>query len=366
MDSTENCLNSKEISEVAGLIFKEFCKNALSSLNLYFSGLQMKHAVALCFLLLLCGCQDNSQPEANRPQLDPSKQYQAVVTTGMVGDLVRHVAAEHAEVIGLMGEGVDPHLFRPTAADNGKMMNADIIIYSGLMLEGPLQPALEQASKRGKTVASVTENLPQNTVRFPDGFGHHPDPHVWGDIKTWTLCLDQVVDVLSKFDPDHAEDYKKNAAVYRDELQEIDSYARKAIASIPEDRRYLVTAHDAFEYFASAYKIQVKSVQGISTESDPGVQDINELVDFLVENKIPAIFVEATVNSANLQAVIEGAKQQDWEVIIGGMLYSDSLGTPGTYEGTYIGMMDSNITTITRALGGTVPQKGLHGKLRIR
>lgn len=325
----------------------------------------MSPRATFCFLLILCGCQDNSQPEVSRPHSNSSVNYKVVVTTGMVGDLVRHVAAEHAEVIGLMGEGVDPHLFRPTAADNGKMMDADIIIYSGLMLEGPLEPALKQASKRGKTVAAVTENLPQTTVRFPDGFGHHPDPHVWGDVKTWTLCLDQVVDVLSEFDPDHAEDYKKNAAAYRDELQEVDSYAKKAIASIPENRRYLVTAHDAFEYFASAYKIRVKSVQGISTESDPGVQDINELVDFLVENKIPAIFVEATVNSANLQAVIEGAKQQDWEVTIGGMLYSDSLGTPGTYAGTYIGMMDSNITTIARALGGTVPQKGLYGKLTI-
>lgn len=326
----------------------------------------MNRRVVLCFLLLLCGCQDRSSSEATRPENLSGKKYKVVVTTGMVGDLVRHVAAEHAEVIGLMGEGVDPHLFRPTANDNGKMMGADIIIYSGLMLEGPLQPALEQASKRGKIVAAVTENLPKDKVRFPEGFGHHPDPHVWGDVKTWTLCLDQVVDVLSEFDPDHAEDYKINAAAYRDELQGIDDYARKAIASIPENRRYLVTAHDAFEYFASAYNVQVKSVQGISTDSDPGVQDINELVDFLVENKIPAIFVEATVNSANLHAVIEGAKQQGWDVTIGGMLYSDSLGTPKTYEGTYIGMMDSNITTIARALGGTVPPKGLNGKLTIR
>ncbi len=325
----------------------------------------MNRYVVLFLLLLSCGCQDNPQQEANRTQNGPQKKYTVVVTTGMVGDLVRHVAAEHAEVIGLMGEGVDPHLFRPTASDNGKMMGADIIIYSGLMLEGPLQPALEQASKRGKIVAAVTEKLPQDKVRIPDGFGHHPDPHVWGDVKTWALCLDQVVDVLSEYDPESAEDYENNAAAYRDELQEIDDYARKAIASIPEDRRYLVTAHDAFEYFSNAYVIHVKSVQGISTDSDPGVQDINELVDFLVENKIPAIFVEATVNSANLRAVIEGAKQQGWDVTIGGMLYSDSLGTPNTYEGTYIGMMDSNITTIARALGGTVPQNGLNGKLTI-
>lgn len=327
--------------------------------NLHVQCLLISGAV-ITFSGLLCGCSE--QPAAN--QAMPAGKINVVVTTGMVGDLVRHVGREHVEVIGLMGEGVDPHLFRPTPSDNGKLMNADLIIYSGLMLEGPMQAAFEQAKKRGKTVVAVTAGLPKDKILYPEGFGDHPDPHVWGNISLWADCLETVVAVLSDKAPEHAQEFTVNAAAYRAEMRQVDAYAKAAIASIPEERRYLVTAHDAFEYFATAYGIQVRSVQGISTDSDPGVQDINTLVDFLVDHKIPAIFIEATVNAGSIRAVIEGAQQKDWEVKIGGTLYSDSLGTPGTYTGTYLGMMDSNITTIASALGGDVPAGGLRGNLK--
>jgi manganese/zinc/iron transport system substrate-binding protein len=281
----------------------------------------------------------------------------------MVADLVRHVAGERADVHSIMGEGVDPHLFKPTGTDIGLMMRADLIVYSGLHLEGAMQSAFEKAAAAGRQAIAITAGLPQDVLRTSAKFAGHPDPHVWHDVSLWSQCLDEAVKVLSARLPDHADEFQSNAAAYRQELAGLDRYARECIATVPAERRYLVTAHDAFSYFSRTYQIEEKSVQGITTDSEPGVQDISDLVKFLVEHKIPALFVEATVNEANLRAVIEGARQKGWEVKVGGMLYSDSMGAPGTYAGTYEGMIDHNVTTITRALGGTAPEKGRLGKL---
>jgi len=316
----------------------------------------------LLAILLMYGCDpgtpvDSSEAEGGAGPL------RIVVTTSMVGDLVRNVVGDRAEVIGLMGEGIDPHLFRPTAQDLGLMMQADLIFYSGLGLEGAMQSAFERAEKNGRQVIPVTRILPREKLIFSERFSGHPDPHAWNDAGLWAACLEEVETVLRQHLPDYAEELARNAQNYRQELQKLDDYARESISSIPAHARYLVTAHDAFSYFARAYQIEEKSVQGITTESEPGVQDINHLVDFLTRHRVPALFVEATVNSANLKAVIEGARQKGWTVRIGGMLYSDSMGAPGTYEGTYVGMIDHNVTAITRALGGSAPKRGFRGKL---
>jgi manganese/zinc/iron transport system substrate-binding protein len=180
----------------------------------------------------------------------------------------------------------------------------------------------------------------------------------------WSRCLETIVDRLSQAEPAHAAEFEANAQAYRLQLKKIDDYARQSLASIPPDQRYLVTAHDAFSYFARAYGLEERSVQGITTESEPGVQDINALVDFLVQHKIPTLFVEVTVNAANLRAVVEGARQRGWNVKLADeVLFSDSMGASGTYEGTYIGMIDHNVTAITRGLGGTAPERGMQGKL---
>ena len=318
--------------------------------------------LAVLSLVLCTGCPSGESSSSQSGSTDAAP-VNIVTTTGMVADLVRNVAGERAQVTGIMGEGVDPHLFRPTSRDISQLLQADIVFYSGLRLEGAMQTALERAAGSGKHVVAVTEDLPHDLLRTSPDFPDHPDPHVWGDAALWSRCLEVVVRVMSEALPEHAEEFEANAADYRKELLEIDEYARKSIATIPEDSRYLVTAHDAFAYFSKAYGIEERSVQGITTESEPGVQDINQLVDFLVKNKVPAIFVEATVNEANLRAVMEGAANRGWKVTIGGTLFSDSMGQPGTYEGTYIGMMDHNITTITRALHGEAPERGLHGKL---
>lgn len=315
-------------------------------------------------LLVSAGCP--GQGDLTSATGDPSARTvkRIVCTTGMVADIVAQVVGDRAEVSSLFG-AVDPHTYEPTAKDIERLLSADAVFYSGLMLEGPTQGALDRAARRGKPVWAVTDCLQQETeyVRYPQGSTSHPDPHVWMDVAAWSRCTAAVAETLAAFDPPGAETYRANAAAYRAELQQLDEFARKSVATIPAPRRYLVTAHDAFEYFSRAYDIPVKSVQGISTESEAGTDDINQLVAFLVTHQVPAVFVESTVNQANLKAVIEGAARRGWSVTVAGELFSDAMGAPGTYEGTYIGMIDHNVTRITRALGGSAPPRGLHGRL---
>ncbi|MBX3445021.1 MAG: zinc ABC transporter substrate-binding protein [Planctomyces sp.] len=321
---------------------------------------------ALAFsAVLLSGLTGCSEGAARRPSSSPSGDpgLTVVVTTGMVADLVRNVCGEHARVVQLMSSGVDPHLYKPTTSDITQVTSADLVVYNGLMLEGGLQSALERAAQRGRRVVAVASGLPDDRIRRSEQLEGHPDPHVWMDVRAWSDCLDVIVEALSELDPPHAAEFRANAERYRGELKQLDDYCRRVIASIPESQRWLVTAHDAFEYFSRAYGIPVRSVQGITTESEPGVEDINALVAFLRERRIPALFVESSVSDRNLQAVIEGARRGGAEVAIGGRLFSDAMGQPGEYEGTYIGMLDHNATVISRALGGEAPPRGLHGRL---
>lgn len=324
------------------------------------------HAVALV-LALASGCSpggsDRSSAE-NSTTAAPGRPY-IVATTGMVADLVKQVVGDRAEVVGLMGEGVDPHLYKPTIRDIKELDRANIIFYNGLMLEGRMQDALERVRSRGRIVHAVTDGLARDRLLAPAQFAGHYDPHVWMDVSMWSECVEYVAAKMADHDPAGGPYYHARAANYREQLQQLDDYVRRVIRSIPESQRVLVTAHDAFNYFSHAYGIPVRAPQGISTETEPGVRDINELVHFLVERKIPAIFVETSVSEANLRAVLEGAARLGWKVRIGGSLYSDAMGPSGTYEGTYIGMIDHNATVIARALGGAAPPRGMQGKLSI-
>lgn len=328
-----------------------------------------KSIVAWLLLAVLSGCTGGSTPtdpapkEAGATAAGRDTPIRIVTTVGMVTDIVREVAGEHAEVTGLLGEGVDPHLYKPTRNDVRTLSEADIVFYSGLHLEGRMEEALKQTETAQRPVVAVTECLEEAYLRKPEEFEGHNDPHVWMDVEAWSRCAGFVADSLAKFDPPRAEYYRKRSYSYRARLADLDDYARESIASIPESQRVLVTAHDAFGYFSRAYKIPVESAQGVSTESEAGVDDVNRLVDSLVERKLRAIFVESSVNPRNLQAVIAGAKKRGHDVAVGGQLYSDAMGPPGTYEGTYIGMIDHNVTTITRALGGEAPERGLNRKL---
>lgn len=289
--------------------------------------------------------------------------WRIVTTTAQLADLMRNVAGERAVVESLMGEGVDPHLYRATRSDVSKLMAADIVVYNGLFLEGKLGDTLGRVEGAGKPVFALAERLdPAERIAVPGASGQF-DPHVWMDVRLWSRLVEAARDILSGLDPAGAGHYAERAAAHLAELQRLDGYAREVLASVPERSRVLVTAHDAFAYFGRAYGFEVVGIQGISTDSEAGLRRVEELVALIVERGIAAVFVESSVSDRNVQALVDGAAARGHAVRIGGQLYSDAMGAPGTYEGTYIGMIDHNVTTIARSLGGTAPPGGLNGRL---
>ena len=321
---------------------------------------QIQFRIAAFSLLTLIGFHFLFSPPADAAYEGPYP-YRAVATVGMVADIVQNVAGEKGEVEHIIGAGVDPHAYNPTRGDVAALLKADIVFYAGLLLEGQMTDVLKKVS-RSRPVYAVTERIEEAYLLRDEATGH-PDPHVWMDVQGWMKAVEVVADALSEFDPDNASRYRKNAAVYLDELERLDAYAEKVIGAIPEDQQIMVTAHDAFRYLGRAYGIEVLGIQGISTESEAGLKDINRIVGNLVDRKIPAVFVETSVSDKNVRALVEGAASRGHSVEIGGELFSDAMGKAGTYEGTYIGMIDHNVTTIARALGGNPPDKGMQGKL---
>lgn len=320
-------------------------------MNFYNSIITSIFAVLPAVFLSACGGSGQSD-EAG--QADADRPYNIVCTVGMITDVVRNIAGEHARVEGMIGEGVDPHLYKPTRSDVVMLNRADVIFYNGLLLEGKMTDVLVRVATTGKPVYAVTEKIisdEQYLMEKDDG-SDYTDPHVWMDVAGWLTGVDVITEALVAYDPDNAEDYKSRAAAYSEKLNALHAYARKAMATIPEGQRVLVTAHDAFRYMGRAYGLEVRGIQGLSTESEAGVRDLEELVDFIVERDIPAVFVESSVSDKNVRALVEGAKARGHAVRIGGELFSDAMGRPGTYEGSYIGMIDHNVTTIVNALGG--------------
>lgn len=288
-----------------------------------------------------------------------------LATTGMIADLARAVAGGRADVGALMGEGVDPHLYKPTRSDIARLARADLVLVNGLRLEGRMEEAFQRVAASGKPVVRVADRVPAAARIAPPQFEGNDDPHVWMAPALWSHALDAVRDALAAADPAGAETYAGNADAYRTELTGLDAYARTVLGSIPANARVLVTAHDAFNYLGRAYGIEVRGIQGVSTESEAGLKGIEELVALLAERRIPAVFPETSVSDRNVQALIEGAAARGHPVALGGALFSDAMGAPGTYEGTYVGMIDHNVTLIARALGGTAPAGGLRGKLAL-
>ncbi len=281
----------------------------------------------------------------------------AVATVGMVADLVRNVGGDEIRVSQMMGSGVDPHLYKATRDDVRLIMMGDVVFYSGLMLEGKMISIFEKLSKR-RPVIAVTGKLDSQFLLQPDDFAGHYDPHVWMDILAWREVVSEIADGLCQLDPQNLELYRPRADAYREHLLALDQYAKECMNSIPASNRVLITSHDAFNYFGRAYGLEVIGVQGLSTESEAGLQQINSLVDLLVERQVRAVFVESSVPRKNIEALLDGAASRGHQVAIGGELFSDAMGTPGTYEGTYVGMLEHNINTVVGALGGTVPVGG--------
>lgn len=262
------------------------------------------------------------------------------------------VGGDRVEVETLMGPGVDPHLYKPSESDVLDIAEADIVLYVGLHLEGRMGEVLERASDTRPVVAVTEEIEKEHSDRLlkPVAFSGAYDPHIWMDVSLWAETVDSVEAALSELDPAHAAGYRQRAAAYRAELMELHEYVRQQIATIPEQSRVLVTAHDAFNYYGRAYGLEVRGLQGISTETEAGVGDVQSLASLLAERKIKAVFVESSVPRRNIEAVQAAAKARGQEVTIGGELFSDAMGEEGTPEGTYIGMIRHNTDTIVEAL----------------
>jgi manganese/zinc/iron transport system substrate-binding protein len=302
--------------------------------------------IALVLALAIVGCDRTPTTPAGSDS-SGSGPVHAVATTGMVADLVKNIGGEHVQVAALMGPGVDPHLYKSSPADIGQLNRADIIFYSGLHLEGKLAELLERMSAKKPTIA-VAEAIATDKL-LTDEHGAS-DPHVWFDVSLWSDAAGAVRDALVEHDPAHADDYRSACTTYQARLAELHTFAQSELATIPEEQRVLVTAHDAFRYFGRAYGVEVRGIQGISTDSEAGVRDVTELVGFLVERKIPAVFVETSVADQNVKSLLEGSAARGHTVKIGGTLYSDAMGDDGTPEGTYEGMVRHNVETIVEAL----------------
>ncbi len=280
---------------------------------------------------------------------EPGTKIKIVTTTGMIADAASTIAGEHAEVIALMGPGVDPHLYKATHGDLERLSEADVIFYNGLHLEGKMGEVFEKLS-RIKPVVAVSEGIPENLLRKVPGFQGAYDPHIWFDVKLWQHAVRRISGFLQEYDSINGSDYKENGEGYLRKLDSLDRSVRASIQEIPSTQRVLITAHDAFGYFGDAYGIEVRGLQGISTMSEFGLRDVTELVDFIITRKVKAIFVETSVSRKSIEAVMEGCRQKGWNVRIGGNLFSDAMGAAGTPQGNYTGMVSANVKTIVDAL----------------
>lgn len=283
------------------------------------------------------------------PSREDDGKLKIVTTTGMIYDAVINVAGDQANVVALMGPGVDPHLYKATQGDLKKLTSADLIFYNGLHLEGKLGEVLEKLS-RTKPVIAISADIPDSLLREVPGFQGTHDPHIWFDVSLWKEAVKKIRNVLVNVDDSNAQRYSTSAETYLAQLDSLHQAVRLSILEIPEEQRVIITAHDAFGYFGDAYSIEVRGLQGISTVSEFGLRDVTNLVDYIIERKIKAIFVETSVSERSIEAVVQGCQQKGWQVTIGGNLYSDAMGAEGTKAGTYIGMVDTNITTIVNAL----------------
>ncbi|MFG0256386.1 MAG: metal ABC transporter solute-binding protein, Zn/Mn family [Phycisphaerales bacterium JB043] len=314
--------------------------------------MRLSHSVLVLLLSLACALGARAQ-----------ERLSIVCTISQVGDAVAQIGGDRADVVTLMGQGVDPHLYKPTRSDMVAMRRADIVFANGLLLEGKMTDALLRLREAGKPVVFVAESVDAEHLLHPEYFEGASDPHVWMDPGLWAECVEAIASALAEQDPGHASEYEANARAYIERVRELDAYAERVMSTVADDMRVLITAHDAFNYFGRRFGLEVMGIQGISTESEAGVREIEQLVDVLVERNIPAVFMESTVSERNVRALIAGARARGHSVSLGASLFSDAMGAPGTYEGTYIGMLDHNVTSIVRALGGEAPSGGMHGRL---
>ncbi|MDY8134077.1 metal ABC transporter solute-binding protein, Zn/Mn family [Aquimarina sp. 2201CG5-10] len=301
-----------------------------------------KKITLLLLVFALFSCKQESK--------DPNQKLQVVTTTSMITDLVKNIGGDHIDVVGLMGSGVDPHLYKASEGDVTKLVNADVIFYNGLHLEGKLVEVFEKMGTQNIKTIAVGESLDKNTLIGSDYFASNYDPHIWFSVQNWKLITTYITNQLKEIDPKNAVAFEANGKKYLAKLDQLESGLNNTIGNLPKENRILVTAHDAFSYFGKAYDFNVVGLQGLSTATEAGVQDVQKLANFIIENKVKAIFVESSVPKRTIEALQAAVKSKDHEVAIGGTLFSDALGNAGTKEGTYTGMFEYNVNTIVNAL----------------
>lgn len=312
----------------------------------------------LILAALSVGCSSKTERSAAADSEQSADMLDVVCTTGPVADMLKNLGRGRLNVIGLMGPGVDPHLYRATTADVERLHEADMIFYNGLHLEGRMGDMFETMAKR-KPVFAVTQSLEDESnpkLRRPPEFEGYYDPHVWHDPKLWAECVAYVVKVLSDEDPEHRALYDENAKAYLKQLDDIDQYCRTQLEQIPEEQRALVTVHDAFNYFCTAYGLTSMPLKGVSTADEVTIGRKHEVVEFLVDRKIKAVFVESAAAPQVIESLIEPCRREGHEVAIGPkeggefVLYADALGPAGSGADTYAGMIKANVDTIVSAL----------------
>jgi len=301
----------------------------------------MKHLIYIVLIALLVSCGNKGGDNGK---------LKIVTTTSMITDMVENIGGDQVEVEGLMGSGVDPHLYKASEGDVSKLYNADLIFYNGLHLEGKLVEVFEKMAAQGKNTVAISDGLDESTLIGSEYFASNYDPHIWFDVDYWSTMATYVTEKLSAIDPGNAEYYTANRDVYLEQIKVLKTELSLKIEELPQDRRILVTAHDAFNYFGRKFGFEVVGLQGVSTATEAGVQDVQRITDFIIDNKIKAVFIESSVPRRTVEALQAAVRAQNHEVIIGGELYSDALGSAGTPEGTYVGMYKHNVNTIVNAL----------------
>lgn len=302
----------------------------------------MKHSVVLLiFLVILASCKNVETTRNGKLKI--------VTTTTMITDLVKNIGQDSVSVQGLMGSGVDPHLYKASEGDVTKLTSADVVFYSGLHLEGKLVDVFEKMGRNSNTIA-LAEALDKNGLIGSEYFASNYDPHIWFNIEYWKQITKYLTTELGKLDPENATFYEQNKDRYLKKLDALEDEVRNTIATLPEEKRVLVTAHDAFNYFGKEYGFEVIGLQGLSTATEAGVQDVQNLAKLIIDKQVKAIFVESSVPKRTIEALQKAVQSEGYDVQIGGTLYSDALGTTGTVEGTYIGMFRYNVNTIVGAL----------------
>jgi manganese/zinc/iron transport system substrate-binding protein len=308
--------------------------------------------IAAGVLLSAVACGDSPEAPGGHDRLE------VVATTTIIGDLVREVGGDDVELATLMGAGVDPHLYKPSAGDVRTMARADVVVYNGLHLEGKMTEVLEEMSGRDVETIAVAECVPEDRLLPVEGFDTMHDPHIWFDVELWQKAAACLRDELMRIDPGNADGYRQRGDAFISELVELHQWVAERVSTVPPERRVLVTAHDAFSYFGSAYDVEVRGLLGVSTAAEAGTADVQELAAVIADRGLPAVFIESSVSPRFVEALVEAVASRGGEVVIGGSLYSDALGSPGGPAATYTGTVRSNVETIVGALSRVTGQAG--------